>query len=260
MTENETDRDNPIRETFKKLNIRHMWVRLGLAGAAMAILTLILLLAADPNALSGRLVSSVPGISVVLAVMSTLVLVIMSHSVFGLRDRVRDQTRRVWELAWQAHEEFALSEGEAAQEIANKHIGQLLDLPLDQYHDPENYLGWKDNIDELLDKLREEPGAYRLMFRYLLPLESELNELSILYLRRRIARFHLRTLSESFVLVVIAICVVVLGTIFPGGRAISIVLANSALGVIVLSPLQLLVVLSYVRQEALEETIQPAQS
>lgn len=221
----------------------------------MVLMSYALLLGGGAALVRERILGVVPAISLVFAIMSALLLALMRNAVFGLREKHREQTRRVLKLAWQAEDEYGASDDPAVRKLLDERIALLLSTPAQDYQEPENYVEWWDDVEPSLDQLRKSPNGFRLFYRYLLPLEHELNELGMLCIRRHIVDLHLKTLRESFALVIAAICLVALGGVLPTGDAADISLAVAAIGVVVLAPVQLAVVLSYLWQEAREETI-----
>ncbi|HUO77487.1 MAG TPA: hypothetical protein VMU21_07905, partial [Thermodesulfovibrionales bacterium] len=116
---------------------------------------------------------------------------------------------------------------------------------------------WEKGIDDQLTKLLKmdnpPPGLHTLLYRYLLPLEQEMNQLSLLFIRRVLAKLHVNTTSGVYYLLCFAVVVIAVGKVLPSTPAIDLAVLNSAVAVVTYAVLELLFVLSFTLQEVREE-------
>jgi len=115
-----------------------------------------------------------------------------------------------------------------------------------------------DPINEIMDKITEP--ATRLharedtfLPRHLLRIEAEINEIGLLYIRRVVSGLHLKTISGSFLLIVLGMLALGFSYLIPAGSVGDLVIVNISTAIVVLTVLELLLILSYLQQEGREE-------
>lgn len=130
-------------------------------------------------------------------------------------------------------------------------IVPLLCLGREQWLDINNYKEWSRSVRPQILRLVERKPL--LLPRHFLRLEDEVNELGVLYLRRVIVTQSVSIVTGAFILIAVAMAVIAGASISPHGVIADFVVLNICAAVIVFAILELLVILSFVRQEALNE-------
>jgi len=80
-----------------------------------------------------------------------------------------------------------------------------------------------------------------------------MNQLSLLFIRRVLAKLHVNTTSGVYYLLCFAVVVIAVGKVLPSTPAIDLAVLNSAVAVVTYAVLELLFVLSFTLQEVREE-------
>lgn len=111
-----------------------------------------------------------------------------------------------------------------------------------------------------MEAIPESKDKELLIDRYLLPFEDAINELAVVWIRRILVKHHIQILVDSFGLVVLAMLTMAIGSLLPDRLAISVLVINISVGILAFAPVQLLLTLSYLRQEASEESIESEDS
>lgn len=238
-------------------HLRKDWVRLLVAGLCLGVFVAILVRAGAGGQARAALHSALPAVVALFALTAALSLALLGNAVFGLRDKALEQARRVRDLAWQIHDEFAESKTPAVRSLVASHIDPLLTLNLTEYPETVKYSGWSKRLKRFLSAVPESPERDRLVARHLLVLEDEVNLLGLLFIPRIIARLHVEVLTRAFLVVVLGVLVILLGSLLPHGAVADLVAAGAAWLVCIFAALELLVVLSYVRQESSQEAATP---
>ena len=98
------------------------------------------------------------------------------------------------------------------------------------------------------------PRLYAFIYRYLLPLEDEIGQLGLLYIRRAVSELHSKTATGVYYLLSFAVLVIAFGKVMPSTPTIDLTVLNSAAAVVTYAVLELLFVLSFILQEVREES------
>jgi hypothetical protein len=133
----------------------------------------------------------------------------------------------------------------------------LAEKTLCEWSKIENIQNWGKGIEEQLMKLlkmgNRPPDLYKLIYRYLLPLEDEISQLGLLYIKRVSASLHAKTATGVYYLLCFAVVVIALGKVLPSTPTLNLAVLNSAAAVVTYAILELLFVLSFTLQEVREE-------
>lgn len=195
--------------------------------------------------------------SVIFAITAGLILAIINNYVKGLREQFIEQARRVRQLAWDCYDYFVGIDNQEFQTLLSAHVRPLAEKSLREWSQIENIQNWGKGIEEQLMKLLKmdnpPPGRYKLIYRYLLPLEDEISQLGLLYIKRVSASLHAQTAAGVYYLLCFAVVVIALGKVLPSTPTLNLAVLNGAAAVVTYAILELLLVLSFTLQEVREE-------
>ncbi|MEW6066787.1 MAG: hypothetical protein AB1610_00605 [Nitrospirota bacterium] len=240
--------------------IRRMSFRLSLAIVAMISTDLLVLSTQDLFNYRRSFLDAVIAVSLIFAITTGIIMAIINNYVKGLREQFMEQARRVRTLAWDCRDYFAGIDDKEFQTFFSQFIRPLAEKSLREWSQIENIQNWEKGIDEQLLKLMKmnnpPPGLYTLIYRYLLPLEDEISQLGLLYIRRAAATVHVNTATGSYYLLCFAVGVIAFGKIMPSTLTINLAALNGAAAVVTYAVLELLFVLSFLVQEVSEEYIE----
>jgi hypothetical protein len=238
--------------------IRRIWVRSLIVATAIMGIDFLVLSAKDIYPYRRAFLDALIATSLIFAIMASLIMVIINNYVKGLREQFIEQLRRVRRLAWDCHDNFSGSGNPELEVIIKSHIWPLLKKSFRDWSQIENIQLWGKDIEEQLMKLLKTdnppPRILVFLYQYLLPLEDEINELGLLYIRRAGSVVHSRNASGVYYLLSFAIVVIAFGLVLPSAARVDLTVLNSAAAVIIYGVLELLFVLSFVLQEVREET------
>jgi len=209
----------------------------------------------DISGFKNKLIAIIPSVSLLFAISTALLLALMSNAVFGLKKQLSEHIHKVRERAWDCYEQYSESDDKAIQVLLKKNLELLLCLPAQSFNDPEEYKPWEDGIEDLLNSMKMTSENFRLLHKYLLPIEEDINHIGLLFVRRVIVNGHLKLLLETFSLIIVSMATTILGGLLPSTMYVDLIIACIAAGVLVLAPIQMLVVLTYFHLEAREERL-----
>lgn len=239
--------------------IRRIWFRLLITVIAMVGIDLLVLSSNNIYSYRRAFLDALVATSLIFAITASLILAIINNYVKGLREQFVEQARRVRRLVWDCYDKFADSGDPAFQDFLRNHIHPLLEKSLRDWSQIENIQIWGKGIEEQLMKLLKTdnppPRLYAFIYQYLQPLEDEVNELGLLYIRRAASVLHSKTATGVYYLLSFAVIVITFGRVMPSAPRIDIAVLNGSVAVITYAVLELLFVLSFVLQEVREETL-----
>lgn len=195
--------------------------------------------------------------SLIFAITAGLILAIINNYVKGLREQFIEQARRVRQLAWDCYDNFVGIDNKEFQTFFSAHIRPLAEKSLREWSKIENLQNWGKGIEDQLMKLLKmdnpPPSLYRFIYRYLLQLEDEMNQLGLLYVKRVSASLHAKNATGVYYLLCFAVAVIALDKVLPTTATLNLAVLNCSAALITYAILELLFVLSFVLQEVREE-------
>lgn len=231
--------------------IRKSWFRVCVVGVVIAALNFFLP-SADLASLRDGTSKALQATALIFAVCTALALAILNNYVKGLNESALKRISDIRSIIEKIYDEHKNSDDPDVQEIIHNYLLPLLNFTT------HHWLAF-DPIKPTLSKI-VEPGTRlhakdnSVIPRYFLRLEDEINQLGILYVRRVVAGLHLKTIQGVFVLVCVGIVTIVAAFTLPSTTWGHMVSVNASLTVIAFSVVELLLLMSYIAQEALEET------
>ena len=233
------------------LSIRKSWFRVCIVILTLTALNYCLPYA-DLASLREGASKALQATALIFAVCTALALAVLNNYVKGLRESSLKRIDDIRSLIEKLYDEHKCSNDPDIREIADDYLLPLLGFTTDHWllFDP---------IKPTLEKI-VEPGTRlharddSVLPRYFLRLEDEINQLGILYIRRVIAGLHLQTIRGVFILVCVGILTIVAAFALPSTPIANTVSINASFGVIAFSIIELLLLMSYIAQEAEEET------
>ena len=230
--------------------LRRSWFRITLVFIALLAVT-----AAyphvDENRLRENVTDALRSTTLLFAVCTALSLSMLNNYIKGLKDSAISRISEIRKMLESYYDEFNESEDENLQEIVHEYILPLLYFSTSEWlaHDPiRPVLG--RIVDPLTRLVQTDP---EIAPRYFLRLEDEINELGINYVKRVISGLHAKTIVGSFVLISVGIVSILLVALMPPSFTFNFVAVLAATAVMMFAVLELLLLVSYLRQEAREE-------
>lgn len=231
--------------------IRRSWFRVGVVCAVLVVLNCCLP-DADLSRLRDGASRALQATALIFAVCTALALAVLNNYVKGLKEASLKRITDIRSIIEKLYDDHKDSDDSDTQEIIHDYLLPLLNFTTN------HWLAF-DPIKPTLEKI-VEPGARlhakdsSMLPRYFLRLEDEINQLGILYIRRVIAGLHLQTIQGVFVLVCVGIVTIVAAFTLPSAPLADTVSINASFAVIAFSVVELLLLTSYIAQEAEEET------
>jgi hypothetical protein len=231
--------------------IRQSWFRVGVVCVVLVALNLCLP-EANLAILRDGASKALQATALIFAVCTALALAVLNNYVKGLKEASLKRISDIRSIVEKLYDDHIDSEDSDIQEIIHDYLLPLLNFTT--YH----WLAFNP-IKATLEKI-VKPGTRlhakdsSMLPRYFLRLEDEINQLGILYVRRVIAGLHLQTIRGVFILVCIGIVTIVAAFTLPSNPLADTVSINASFAVIAFSVVELLLLTSYISQEAQEET------
>ena len=237
--------------------IRRQSFRFLLAFIAVIGVDLLVLSSHDISNYRHSFLDALIATSLIFAITAGLILAIINNYVKGLREQFIEQARRVRQLAWDCYDNFIGVDNKEFQTFFSAHVRPLAEKSLREWSKIENIQNWGKGIEEQLMKLlkMDNPpvGLYKFIYRYLLPLEDEISQLGLLYIKRVSASLHAKNASGVYYLLCLAVVVIAFDKVLPSTPTLNLLVLNGAVAIVTYAILELLFVLSFVLQEVREE-------
>lgn len=232
--------------------VRRIWFRIAAVTFTLAILNYFKL-GTDSTIFREQSISALLSITVIFAITSAFSLALHFNYVRGLRFQFLNQLRSVRKKIWDFYEETQQYTDPKIQDLIHKHIVPLLQFSKTDWFEFNEVKSWSKGIDKSVDDIKSGNEKNIILFKHLLPLEEEVNELGLLFIRSIVSPVLIKLTTGVFSLIAIAISIIFFGKILPYGTIQNIILANSAIIACCYAVLELLHILSYLKQEAKEE-------
>lgn len=192
----------------------------------------------------------------VFTICAALSIAFYSNFVRGLRDSFIQRVSKVRDLLEDFFDNFKDSDDPDVKAFLHEYIIPLLSLSTREWHTYEEVRAINNkNIDPIVKRIHKQ--NHLLLPRYLLRIEDELNETGLLFIRRLISELHVQIISGTFHLIAFGILTVGLSYLIDDSSSGNSIIVNLSIAVIAFALLELLLILSFMQQEAREEGIRP---
>ena len=233
-----------------QIPLRKSWFRVLVVGATPALLLLIYPFT-DAQALREGTTKALHASTLLFAVCTALSLAVLNNYVKGLKDTALKHASEARNILEDLYDEFHDSNDQDLKEIVNEYIIPLLCFATPQWLSFDPLKPVLGRVVEPLTRVVEtSPG---IAPRYFLRLEDEINQLGLLYVRRVVSDLHARTIEGSFLLVCAGIVGILAVGVMPLSPMLNYIAIALAIAIVVFAILELLLLVSYVKQEAREE-------
>lgn len=234
--------------------IRKLWFRVLVVNVVIAGGLFLLALTIDTSWFQLRNASllALQSVTLVYAVLSALSIALYSNYIKGIRENYIKQTLTIRDLLEKFFDEYATSEDDDIQEIIAKVVYPLLQYDNDEWLDYDSIKAIRVNINTPAERLITRKMSW-LLTRHLVRLENGLNELGLMFIRRIITKVNIDLIRGTFTLIVLAVISIALAHLLPNYKIINavIVVFNSVM--ITWACIQILLILSFFEQEAINE-------
>ncbi|MBI5435509.1 MAG: hypothetical protein HY937_00060 [Nitrosomonadales bacterium] len=230
---------------------RKTWFRSLIISVALVVAALLLADEATTNSARESASRTLLGATLLFAICSAISIAMFTNYVRGLNQAYEDKVSDVRDLLEAFFDDHKDSDNPDIKIIISTYIIPLLSLNMDDWHafDPAREI--LPQIDEPATRLHKSNPAF--VPRYLLRIEDTINQVGILYVRRVLSQLHTDNVSGTFILVAFGIAVLALSNFLPQTSTGNIIVVWLSLSVVVFAIVELLLILSYLRQEAREE-------
>jgi hypothetical protein len=230
---------------------RKIWVRALITSITLLVVTL--LFADDAITSSARKNASqtLLGSTLLFAICTAISIAIFTNYVRGLSQAYEDKVSTVRDLLENFFDDHKDSDNPDLQEIINTYIIPLLSLNMEAWSAFEPVKKIRLRIDEPAFRIHENNPSF--LPRYLLRIEDTINQLGVLYIRRIVSQVHSDNISGTFLLVAFGISVLAISNFLPQSSTGNLVAVLLSLSVVILAIVELMLMLSYLKQEAREE-------
>jgi hypothetical protein len=130
----------------------------------------------------------------------------------------------------------------------------LASLKEQDWLEPNNVRGWSRDLDKHLQEIGDPRARVEVFSRYLMPIQEAVDELTILWVRSAVGELHLKSITGTFLLLVIAIGINVVVRILPNGRVWDLFAIGLVALTVVMALLELLMIFGFVSLEAGDES------
>ncbi|RTL55459.1 MAG: hypothetical protein EKK46_06940 [Rhodocyclaceae bacterium] len=231
--------------------VRKPWFRVTVVLTAVACSSLLLAFSSTWHSLRLASVTALQSVTLLYAVISALSIALYSNYVKGLRETYLKQVSNVRDLLEKFFDEHASSDDPDIQEIIGDFIYPLLQLAQDEWLTFDEVSAARGNIDEAALRLRERKPW--ILWRHLLRIEDELNELGLIFIKRLVTQVNVDLIRGTFMLIVVAMTAIALAHVLPDISAVNALVVAFCSALIAWAAIQTILLLSFYEQEALHE-------
>ena len=172
----------------------------------------------------------------------------------GLKDLYSDKVSVIRSLNGEVYDKYKDSESSNIQELIHKFVIPLFELNQEDWHNINAINEVRDSLEDASEygekAVKEEP---EFIIRYLLRIEDELNELGLIFIRRIVSSLHVGTIKGAFILIISGITATGFSYLLPQNEVWNFVIFHIASAILIFSIFELLILLSFLIQEAKEE-------
>lgn len=234
-------------------NLRKTWFRLLIVVLILVLINVIFVTTLNLSNLRTNSVRGLQAVATIFAIVSTISLMLFSNYVHDMRKKYLEQARKAKSMLYDFYDKFSSSDDPAISAIVNRHIKPTLEKSLEEWLIIDNVKSWAGGIQMYSKVLREKHN--NILIRYLLPIEDEMCELGILYVRNICTTVYTKTITGSFYLIVVGMCVLGLSHILPNNVVYDFFVFNIAVSIIVFSIMELLLLLYWLNQSGRAELV-----
>ena len=230
---------------------RKSWIRSLIISITLLVVALLFADEAITNSARESASQTLLASTLLFAICSAVSIAMFTNYVRGLSQAYEDKISTVRDLLEDFFDDHKDSDNPDIQEIIVAYIIPLLSLDMQAWHAFEPVKEIRLRIEEPAFRLHESNPSF--LPRYLLRIEDTINQLGILYIRRIVSQVHSDNISGTFLLVAFGISVQAISNFLPQSSTGNLVAVLLSLSVVALAVVELMLILSYLKQEAREE-------
>lgn len=191
--------------------------------------------------------------AILFAVCSALSLNILNNYIKGLKESSLKKVSDAKNIIEQVYDEFFDSKDDAVKSMVDDYIRPLLSFSTKDWLEMDEIKCIFDRVDGVLSELSKNNKF--IIYRYLLRLEDEINEIGILYVRRLISDTYAEVILGVFLLLSVALFTMLLAVILPYTFVLNFIVIAASVAVIVFGVLEMLILTGFLVSEMNEESI-----
>jgi len=199
-------------------------------------------------------IDTLPSTLFVFGIMGGLATYLISNHVRGVHAAASGTITRARNTIWSFRDKYREADDPAVEVILVMNLLDLASLREVDWLEPNNIRGWSRDLDEHLHQLADPRERVEVFSRYLMPIQEAIDELTVLWVRSVTGELHLKSISGTFLLVVISAAINVVVRVLPSGRLCDLFAIGLAALVVVMALLELLMIFGFVSLEASDES------
>lgn len=233
-----------------QLLVRKAWFRIlivtmGLIGITVVYPNL------DSDKIREAVFKALQASSLLFSICTALSLSVLSNYVKGLNDASLKHINDTKNILEKLYSEYKDSDDKNIKQLLDEYVEPLLMARVSDWLAFEPIQPLFDKVEKPLKKLIK---VYpEITVRFLMRVEDEINTLGILYIRRIASTLHAENIKGSMYLVCVGIVSIFGAAIVPHSLSMNYIVVLAAVAISIFAVLEILMLLSYIRQEAREE-------
>lgn len=229
---------------------RKSWARVSIVVTAIVAVNTALIFNGSDDIRVNAL-RSLQSSALLFAVCIAVSLALFTNYVKGIRDSFLNRSSKIRDMLEKIFDEFKDTEDPDVKEIIDRTVVPLLNMTTDDWIRFVQANSILERLTDPLTRLHERDKSF--IPRYFLRVEDEMRELAKGYIRIVASSIHVETVSGAFYLVTFGILCIGLSFAVPVGQMGDLVIASATTAIVSFGAIELLLILSYLRQEAREE-------
>lgn len=240
--------------TLFVVHLRRWWVRLPIAIVIVGSTVVTADFAPHREQLRKTLVDTLPSTLFLFGIMVGLATYLISNHVRGVHAAGVAAVTRARTTIWSFRDKYRDASDPAFEGILVMNLLDLASCKEEDWFEPNNIRGWSRDLDEHLQQISDPRERVEAFSRYLMPIQGAVDELTVLWVRSGVGELHLKSISGTFLLLVVTIAINVVVRIFPAGRIWDLVAIGLVASAIIMAILELLMIFGFVSAEAGDES------
>ncbi len=238
--------------------LRQTWIRAIAVSVLLLVAAFVFADQAVTDAVRESASRSLIGVTVLFAICAAISIAMFTNYVRGLSQAYEDKVGNVRDLLEKFFDAHKDSGNADIQTIVRSYVIPLLRLNMGDWHAFEPVKEITPRIVEPASRLHKSDPSF--LPRYLLRIEDTINQVGLLFVRRIVSQLHVDNVTGTFILVAFGIVVIALSNLLPQTPTGNLIVVWLSMSIVVLAVLELVLILSYLRQEAREELPESAAS
>lgn len=233
--------------------VRKPWFRILNITLIVILLNIMYLLNSD-NVSRSDVLAAIKNSTLIFTLCAVLSMALFTNYIKGIRDSYHNQVVVIRNFLGEFLDKYKETEQVEIKRYSELVIYPLLECNIDEWDDAIFINSGLDVLESFQEQLviikKQDPECF---CRYILRLEDEISKLRVLFVRRVASSLHSKTFKSVFALILFGLSVTGTAYLLPQTAFFDFIIFNLSILIFTFSVFELILLVSYLNQEAKEE-------